>query len=509
LSSETGSRIAKNSIFNVVRTFLSVPITLLLTPFIIKHLGKQEFGIWALVGVISSYAQLSDFGITESLIKFMAEYEARKDSRRLNQLINTSFVVYLVLSVLCCSLFIMVLPFITDRILSIPPQLQAKANYVFTIAIILFFANMVMGVFGSLIIGFQRMGYSSLIGLVATVIAACGTLVFISQGYGLAGLIYNNAIVTVFVMASNIFAAKRLFPHMCFSPFSYFSSDILSKMFSFSWKVQVTNITQLMVYQLDRVLLSHFAGLEAVSYYEVANRIATQARGFITSIFSPMVPAASALQAVAGGDKIAGLYRRSFKYMAIAAVPFMTLLIALAPPFVMTWMGPGYETSAITMQLLLAAYMIVLFTAPGSYILSGINKPQINMRSSLLAGVANLILCLSLVQLVGYYGVVIGIIGSIVISAVYFVWMVQKNIPGLHWKMYPQNMLRPIVVAAGLAAAVLLLDSIHPLRGYLTLCVVSLLFMAAVRFAFYLGSYLDDFDRATLAKLNPLRVFTP
>ena len=470
------------------------------------NLGKQEFGIWALVGVISSYAQLSDFGITESLIKFMAEYEARKDSRRLNQLINTSLVVYLALSLLCCSLFVMILPYITDRILNIPPQLQAKANYVFTIAIILFFANMVMGVFGSLIIGFQRMGYSSLIGLVSTVITACGTIAFISQGYGLAGLIYNNAIVTLFVIFFNVFAAKRLFPALCVNPFSYFSREILKKIFSFSWKVQVSNLTQLMVYQLDRVLLSHYVGLEAVSYYEIANRIATQARGFIASIFAPMTPAASALQANEHTDKIAGLYRRSYKYMAIAAVPFMTLLISLAHPFIKTWMGPGYETSAITMQLLLAAYMLTLFTAPGSYILSGINKPQIGMQSSLLAGVTNVFVCLSLVQLIGFYGVVIGVFTSIAVSAGYFIWMVQKNIQGLEWSMYQHSMSRPFVVAVGLAVALMCIDAVLPLRGYLVLCAAGFVYMAAVRFALYKGTYLDDFDRETLAKLNPLRM---
>jgi len=506
LSSETGSRIAKNSIFNIVRTFLTVPVTLLLTPYIITHLGKQEFGIWALVGVVSSYAQLSDFGITESLIKFMAEYEARKDTRRLNQLVNTSFVVYLVMSVLCGSLFISILPYVTDRILSIPPQLQAKANYVFTIAIILFFANMVMGVFGSLIIGFQRMGYSSLIGLVSTIITACGTFVFISRGYGLAGLIYNNALVTLFVIISNVFAAKRLFPQLSLDPYNYFSREILKKIFSFSWKVQVSNLTQLMVYQLDRVLLSHYVGLESVSYYEVANRIATQARGFITSIFSPMTPAASALQANEHTDKIAGLYRRSFKYMTIAAVPFMTLLIALAHPFMRTWLGPGYDTSALTLQLLLAAYLLVLFTAPGSYILNGINKPQIGMQSSLLAGLSNVILCLSLVQLLGYYGIVIGIFTSIVVSAGYFIWMVQKNIQGLTWRMYPHNMLRPFAVATGLAVVLVCIDAVLPLRGYIVLCVVGFVYMAAVRFSLYKGTYLDDFDRETLAKLNPLRL---
>lgn len=506
MSSEAGSRIAKNSIFNIARTLLTVPVILLLTPYILKHLGKQEFGIWALVGVISSYAQLSDFGITESLIKFMAEYKARNDADKLNQLINTAFSVYLILSVICCSLFLYILPFVTDNILSIPQEFQVKANYLFKIAVILFFINMIMGVFGSLIIGFQRMGYSNLIALLSTIITACGSVVFISQGYGLSGLVYNNAIVTGFTIVANLFVAKRLFPQMLFNPFIYFNREMLRTIFGFSWKVQITNLTQLMVYQLDRVLLSHYVGLEAVSYYEVANRIATQARGFIAIIFSPMAPAASALHAIDNQHKIAGLYKRSFKYMSITAVPVMMLLIAIAHPFISTWMGPGFEVSAITLQLLLGSYMLVLLTVPGACILSGINRPEVGMQSSILAGITNLVLCLILVQTIGYYGVVIGVFTSILISGSYFLFMLQKNIQGIGGQFYLQSLFKPCWVAISLAIMVAVLNNAVPIRGYVVLCTVGTVFIAMVGIILFRGEYLDDFDRETIAKLNPLRM---
>ena len=151
---------------------------LFITPYIIGRLGKEEFGIWALVSVVSSYAQLSDFGITESLIKFMAEFKARGETVRLNQLLNTAMTAYLFLGILFCSLFIALLPFVVERILNIPPALSAQALYLFTIAILLFFLNMLMGVFGSLILGFQRMGYSNAIALCSSLLTACGTSLF-------------------------------------------------------------------------------------------------------------------------------------------------------------------------------------------------------------------------------------------------------------------------------------------------------------------------------------------
>jgi len=501
--SEAGSRIAKNSIYSMAKTVLAVPVTLLITPYIVIHLGKLEFGIWALVGVISSYAQLSDFGITESLIKYMAEFKAQGNNQRLNQLLNTAMVLYVAIGVVFCGFFIAVLPFIVDQVLRIPQPLSARAQYIFTIAIALFFLNMLMGVFGSLIVGFQRMGYSNAISLGSTLATAVGTVFALSHGYGLEGLIFNNALVTVFVIIANTIAAWHLFPELRINPFRYCSRGVLRQIFSFSWKIQISNITQLMIFQVDRVLLSHYVGLAAVSNYEIANRIAFQAKGLVASIFAPMLPAASTLYATDEKDRISGLYRRSFKYMALAAIPFALLVVALAHPFVRTWMGPGYETSAFTMQLLMLAYMLNLLTGPGSFILSGINKPHIGMWSSVFAGITNLLLCLFLVRTIGYYGVIIGIFISIVTSGIFFIWMVHRTIEGLDWRLYPRTLLRPIVLAVLLGGCLMSLDMTVALGGYPLLCLLGAGYLALVLFGLMQGDYFDGFDRAMLAKIIP------
>jgi O-antigen/teichoic acid export membrane protein len=316
---------------------------------------------------------------------------------------------------------------------------------------------------------------------------------------------YNNTINTVFIISANLLISKQLFPGLRINPFRYFKRDILVLIFNFSWKVQISNITQLMIFQIDRVLLSHYVGLVAVSHYEIANRVASQVRGFVTSIFTPMVPAASTLHAVSDGDRVTGLYRRSFKYMAVAAIPFSILVIALAHPFIRTWLGPDYETSAFTLQLLTFAYMLNLLTGPGGFILSGINKPEVGMRSSIMAGVTNVVLCLVFVTTIGYYGVILGIATSIATSGIYFIWLVHKNISGLDWQLYRQTMLRPFLLSSGLAVVLFMIDSVVPLSGYPTLCVVGAGFMMLVISGLFKGNYLDAFDRAMFSRLVPFK----
>lgn len=475
---------------------------LIITPYVLGQLGKEEFGIWALVSVITSYAQLSDFGMTESLIRFTAEYKAREDALALNRLLNTAMTAYVVIGSAFVGIFYLALPFVIENILNIPASLFERAGEVFFLAVVLFFFSMIMGVFSSLIVGFQCMGQSNFISLVATVLTAAGTFYFLSQGYGLRGLVYNNAVITLVTGGANLFIAWRLFPALRINPYRYFRYKMLKTIFAFSWKVQVSILSQLFVYQIDRILLSRYLGLSTVTTYEVANRIATQARTFLASIFTPIIPAASTLHAQDDSTRLIGLYNRSFKYLAVTAIPFSFLVISLAHPFVRTWLGDGFEKTAVTIQFLMAAYLVNLVPGPGSFVLTGMNKPEITMKASVLAGGINLVACVILVQSIGYYGVIIGVTTSLLVSAAYFLRELHRNIPQLRWRLYGDAMIKPAVISSMLSIFLLVAQSYFALSGYGALVLTGFLYLLLYVITICsMKGYLDEYDRALFLKL--------
>jgi O-antigen/teichoic acid export membrane protein len=331
---------------------------------------------------------------------------------------------------------------------------------------------------------------------------AAGTFFFLNHGYGLRGLVYNNAIITLFTVVANVFVAWRLFPALRINPFLFFRYKMLKTIFAFSWKVQISILSQLFVYQLDRILLSRYLGLSSVATYEVANRLATQARTFLASIFTPIIPAASTLYAQDDRTRIIGLYNRAFKYLAVTTIPFSFLIISLAHPFVRTWLGEGFEKTAVTIQFLMAAYLVNLVPGPGSFILSGMNKPEITMKASVLAGGINLIACVILVQTIGYYGVIIGITTSLVVSAGYFLFELHRNIPQLTWRLYGDAMIKPAVVSSLLSIILVCTQGIFDLRGYVALVITSAIYLLLYAITIvYKSDYLDEYDRALLYKL--------
>lgn len=476
---------------------------LLVTPYVIRTIGTAQFGVWALAGVMTSYAQLSDFGITESLVKYAAEYYESRDRESLNRLVNTAFVFLLALAVIIGTTIILILPFVIKNILNIPPLLQQEALIVFRLSVLIFLVNLILGVFNTLIIGSQKIGYTCSINIASTVVGAAVALLLLHLGWGLRGLVATNAAVAIFTGVLNIYVVTRIYPELQINFRKWVDRPMLKQIFDFSWKVQTASISQIMIFQVDRILLSHYLGLEAVTFYEVGSNIAYYAKTFLAVLFAPIVPAVSALQAQNEHAMITGLYNRSFKFLVVLAVPLCLLMMALANPFIMMWMGPGFGLSAITLQLLLPAYLINVMTGPGSFILNGINRPDVAMRSTLFAGITNLLLCFVLVKVVGYFGLIIGITVSLVASAGYFLTMLHRALPDIEWSMYKKVFFKPLAFSVPLSLALYYLDQLWSLGNIVALMTSSLVYLVLMALLVLKSSYLDDFERKILGGLFP------
>lgn len=505
MSSDIAPRLARNSAYYAIKSFVALAAMLLITPYILKTIGKQQYGIWALAGVITSYAQLSDFGITESLVKFAAEYHAKRDSVSLNRLVNSAMVVLLFFAALVGCILTMTLPFIIKDILNIPASFQAETLLIFRVAVFIFLFNLIMGVFATLVISSQQIGYTCSINVATSVVGFFATIFFLQMGLGLRSLIATNAFVALFIALFNMFIAFRLFPDLQFNFRKWVDKAMIKQIFTFSWKVQTASISQIMIFQIDRILLSRYLGLEAVAYYEIGSNAAYYARSFLSVLFAPMVSAVSAMNIKNDQALITGLYHRSFKFLVMLAVPFTLLVIAVAAPFIKMWMGTGFALSAITLQLLMPAYLINILTSPGTYILNGMNRPDVAMRSALFAGITNMVICFVLVKTVGYFGLIIGISISLVTSAGYFISMLHNVLPDIEWSTYKTVFLKPLALSLPAALSLYYLDFYWSLASFPALAISSLLYGGVMALMLIKSAYLDDFELKILSGLFPFK----
>ena len=206
-------KIIKNTIFNAFGRFWGILVGILLTPYIIRHIGLERYGILTLVGATTGYFGLLDFGIGGSFVKYIAEFYAIKDSGKINQVIVTGFLFYSALAVFLAVVSIFAVKPLA-LFLKTQPGLYSETVFVFSIGIIIFGVSNALSPFAAILSGLQRMDIANKVGIAMSVLNALGTVFCLRHNYGLVGLMWLNAGSVLVGGVCNIIIAYKLLPDL-------------------------------------------------------------------------------------------------------------------------------------------------------------------------------------------------------------------------------------------------------------------------------------------------------
>ena len=67
---------------------------LVILPFNVRHLGPATYGLWMLTASVTVHFSVLDLGYGGAIVKFIAQYRARRDRRALNEIASTMFIVF-------------------------------------------------------------------------------------------------------------------------------------------------------------------------------------------------------------------------------------------------------------------------------------------------------------------------------------------------------------------------------------------------------------------------------
>lgn len=436
-------KIIRNTIFNIIGRFWGILVALILTPYIIHHIGVERYGIWAIVGVITGYFGLLDFGVGTSFVKYISEYYTKEDYKSLNQVVNTGFAFYSLFGGAIIVLgFLLINPLLT--LFKIPSHLYNEAVFVFLLGIILFGISNALSPFSAIQTGLQRMDISNKVAIAISMPMIMGTAYFLEAGYGLPGLMVNNAIILVIGSVVNIAIAFKILPKLKFNPF-LFTREMFKKLFIFGYKLQISRFANLVSFQTDKLLITYFLGIGLVAFYELGSSITQKTRQIPLLLVSALVPAASEIETRKGKGSLNELYLRGSKYLIFVSTPLLFFLITNASLIMLTWMGEGYERSALVIQILAVGYFAATVTGVASSIAAGVARTELDMKFGIFMAVLNLFLSIILIIKIGFIGAVLGTTISLTVASFFFMKMFHNYLGSAPLSSFIQLFYKPLI----------------------------------------------------------------
>jgi hypothetical protein len=239
---------ARNLLAGTITKYILLAVSIgtgvFLMPFTVRHLGKDQYGLWILVASTTYYFGLLDLGYGNGIVRDLVEADARGDTARVNRVVSTFFCVYSMIGLVACGVCALLIAFAIPRF----PHLSATDIRT---------AQYVLGIVGARI----ALGYP---------MTVFGTVTNSRQGF-----VLNNSIAIGYVVYA--WSARRMFPALAIRP-SYFSRAEWRDVASFSTYLFIVALGSQISFNVDNVVVGAWLGTAAVAVYAVAARLSEYQR---------------------------------------------------------------------------------------------------------------------------------------------------------------------------------------------------------------------------------------
>jgi O-antigen/teichoic acid export membrane protein len=165
-------------------------------------------------------------------------------------------------------------------------------------------------------------------------------------------------------------------------------------------------------------VLSLTTGVQTVPVYNTGMRLLTLYGDLMNAIIGgPLLAGFCQVEGSSGLEVLRQKFLQSMRFSVPLAVLGAVGLFAYGPAFLIRWMGPEFAQSGTILRLLIGVFALWLMQLPATSMLLALNRHQVVMKSTLLAGVFNLVVSLLLAWKIGFYGVVIA---SLIEMAIFY-----------------------------------------------------------------------------------------
>ena len=338
------SGILKNITSNWAALVVNTALSFFIAPIVVHSLGSVSYGIWSLLMQFTGYLWLFDFGVRESVIKYVAEYHASDEREELATTIRTAMSVYAVVAALglvVAAILAAALPYLFN----IPEEAVGAARVTAFLTGATVAQSFLSNVFAGVLMGLQRFYLVARTGILFSVCRALAIFTLLSTGHGIISLALVHLTMS---LVYGLLMYRLCTVHLPYVPFRPVRArrEKVVKLLNYGKWVLISNIGDKVIFATDAIVIGIFLPISALTYYAIAGTLIGHLRSLIQAMASIFNPLSSSLQARKEPEALATVVRTGSKVSVLLGLPLCIGFILLGERFITLWMGPSYGPTA-------------------------------------------------------------------------------------------------------------------------------------------------------------------
>ena len=410
------------TVLSYLQMGISVLISLVYTPMMIRLLGQNEYGLYQTVTSTISMLSLLSLGFNSGYIRYYSMYKKENDQSAISRLNGLFLIIFTVIGAvaLVCGVF---LSFDLDIVFDegLTSEEYSKARILMLLLTFNLALSFPMSVFQNIISAHERFVFLKSLGMIQTIIGPLLTLPLLLMGYRSIAMVTVSVAFSFIVYIINvcyvIFNMKERFI------FHSFEGGLFRGLFIYTFFIALNSVIDQINWNIDKLLLGRFKGTGEVAVYAVGYTLYSCYMMFSTSISGVFTPRIHSIVNATKNNKSEQKTQLTELFTRVGRLQFLVLaLIASGIAFfgkyfiVNIWVGNGYDNAYYVALLLSIPASIALIQNLGIEIQRAENKHQFRSFAYLVMAIINLVISVYLCRIFGAVGSAVGTAVSLILA---------------------------------------------------------------------------------------------
>ena len=419
------SQLKSGALLSYVVLALHNLVGLLYTPFMLRMMGKSEYGLYSIAASIVAYLTILDLGFGNAIVRYTAKFRAEGKLEEQYKMFGMFFLLYCgigLIALLAGGVLYLNAENMFDA--SMTANELARTKVILLLMVFNLAITFPFSLFGSIITAYEQFVFQKLIVIARIILNTATMIVLLNLGYKAIAMVVVTTLFNVLTLGLNFWYCKHYLKIKLI--FAKFQWGFLKEVSIYSFWIFLNVIMDRIYWSTGQFVLGAYAGTAVVAVFAIAIQLEHMYMSFSTAISGVFLPKVTTMAVRdTDGKAISDLFIKTGRIQYCVMILVLTGFFLFGRQFIHLWAGEGYDDAYFIAMLFFVPLTVPLIQNLGITILQARN--QMKFRSLVYLAISLLSLGAQ-IPLSKYYGgigcacAIAGalVLGQIIVMNVYY-----------------------------------------------------------------------------------------
>lgn len=391
-------------IISYINILLQTLINFVYVPILLYYIGKNEYGLYQLIGSFIAYFSIMDFGLTSAVVRFYTKYKALNDKVNMENVLAISSRCYAVITVILFIIGYICYLFMDDIFYnSMTLSEISSAKDIFILLLLNIVVTISTMIFRAIINAHEKFLFLKGIETIQLVLQPILVIVILQEYPYAFSVALVQTVLNIFLSISRCIYCFRILNVRI--KYHYWDKTLFKEFRKLALSIFAVTLIDQVFFKTNQIILGIISGTSAVAVYAIASLIYMNYMALSLAISGVYLPYVTEMISRKDSIKIiSNLFINigRWQYFLLAAISSGFFIFGKV--FIDFWAGKGFEDAYYITLLIIVPFTIDLTQNIGLSILQAQNKYDFRAKVYFCMGIFNLCLAIPLAKMYGGIG---------------------------------------------------------------------------------------------------------